>query len=182
VRAAANDFEPAADYATARRAYDAKVTARVNEALGRLAPPLTLGGLADLVKQSELGPELIALGQDGAVQYAVRGTLREAGGAWIADAGTYSRRLADTPSISDPDFGRMTAAPVLSSELTAFLGGLGLADLRALSSEPVRGLYGQKALVVPALANLIMRELSLRRLVLVPQEIATGHILAARSR
>jgi hypothetical protein len=39
-------------------------------------------------------------------------------------------------------------------------------------------LYGQKALVVPALAELLLRELGAERLVMVPQETTTGLILA----
>jgi len=41
----------------------------------------------------------------------------------------------------------------------------------------LRGLYGQKALVVPALADLLLGELGASRLVTVPQEVTTGNIL-----
>ena len=41
VRAAANDFEPASDYASARAAYQQRARAAIEQELGRLSPPLT---------------------------------------------------------------------------------------------------------------------------------------------
>ena len=41
---------------------------------------------------------------------------------------------------------------------------------------------GQKTLAVAALVDLLFRELGARRLVMVPQELTTGHILAKLQR
>ena len=43
----------------------------------------------------------------------------------------------------------------------------------------MRGMYGQKALATPALVELLLGELGASRLVTVPQEVTTGHILKA---
>jgi len=71
----------------------------------------------------------------------------------------------------------MTATPVLPAEIQAYFDGFRPADLLTMRFDPVRGLYGQKALVVPALVDLLMRELGASRLVTVPQEMTTGHVL-----
>ena len=76
----------------------------------------------------------------------------------------------------------MSAAPLKSTELEAYFDGITPEDFRLLTSEPIRSLYGQKALVVPALAELLLRELGAERLVMVPQETKTGLILAQLSR
>ena len=80
--------------------------------------------------------------------------------------------------MNDPAFGPMSAAPLKSAELQAYFTGIKPGDFKVLTSEPVRSLYGQKALVVPALVELLLRELAADRLVMVPQEMTTGLILA----
>src|SRR5205814_4831752 len=131
--------------------------------------------------RGRLGRDLIALGEDGAVvPLAVRGQLR-AGGRWIADPRAYDDALSRQPRPYDPSFGTMVAPAVRASEVTAFLRGIRADDFTTLKAEPVRSLYGQKALVVPALVDLVLRELGARRLVVVPQEGTTGHILSAPS-
>ena len=72
----------------------------------------------------------------------------------------------------------MAAAPLSRAELTAYFSSIRPADFKTLASEPVRTIYGQKALVVPALVDLLLRELGARQLVMVPQENARGHMLA----
>jgi hypothetical protein len=72
----------------------------------------------------------------------------------------------------------MTAPALTAAEVAAHLHRLRDADFKTLTREPVRSVYGQKALVAPALADLILRELGGARLVVVPQEATTGHILA----
>ena len=83
--------------------------------------------------------------------------------------------------VADASFGLLTAEPLLPAELDAYLRSIGPSDFERLTREPVRSLYGQKALVVPALVELLFRELGAARLVMVPQEITTGHILAKRA-
>jgi len=46
----------------------------------------------------------------------------------------------------------------------------------------VLSLYGQRALAVPALVDLLLRELGASRLIVVPQESAVGNILAHLAR
>ena len=179
VRAAANDFEPASDYASARAAYQRRARAAIEQELGRLSPPLTLARLRGLVGKGEIGPELIAVGEDGAVvPLVVRGWLRDGSGGWTADAKRYDAAL-NGHRTTDRSFGLMTAPPLSPAEVQSYLGGMGPGDFKALTSEPVRGMYGQKALVTPALAELLLRELGASRLVTVPQEVTTGHILTA---
>jgi hypothetical protein len=96
----------------------------------------------------------------------------------VTDAKAYDERVGRSAFISDPVFGVMTARPIAAAELAAFKAGIGLADFKMLTTDPVKGLYGQRALVNPALVDLLMRELGLRQLVMVPQEITTAHILA----
>jgi len=177
VRAAATDFDSAADYATARAAYQGHARAAIEQELGRLSPPLTIAGLRGLVARGKIGPELITLGEDGAiVPLAVRGWLRDGSGGWTADQKVYDAALSGHRG-TDRSFGVMTAPPLTSAEVGTYLRGIGPSDLKALTSDPVRGLYGQKALVTPALAALLLEELGASRLVTVPQEVTTGHIL-----
>ena len=177
VRAAANDFEPASDYASGRAAYQQRARAAIEQELGRLSPPLTLSRLRDLVARGEIGPELIALGEDGAaVPLVVRGWLRDGSGAWTTDQKKYDEAL-NGHRTADRSFGIMTAPPLSKAEVQSYLRGITPADFKALTSEPLRGLYGQKALVVPALADLLLGELGASRLVTVPQEVTTGNIL-----
>ena len=177
VRGAANDFEPAADYPAGWKAYQAKARAALEQELGRLTPPMSLARLRALVARGKVGPEIIALGDDGAVvPLAVRGLLRAGTGGWIADSKGYDEALL-SHRLTDSSFGLMTAPPVRPAEIAAYFRGIRPADFAALKSDPVRGLYGPKALVNPALADLLLRELGGHRLVTVPQETTTGHIL-----
>jgi hypothetical protein len=177
VRAAANDFDPASDYASARAAYQQRVRAAIEQELGRLNPPLTLSRLRGLVSKGEIGPELIAVGEDGAVvPLAVGGWLRDGFGGWTSDPRSYDAAL-NGHRTTDRSFGIMTAPPVTRADVQAYLRGIGPRDFKALTNEPVRGLYGQKALATPALVELLLGELGASRLVTVPQEVTTGHIL-----
>lgn len=177
VRGSSADFEPAPDYPTGAANYRAKAKTKINEALGRASPPADLAAIAALVRAGELGPELISPGQDGAIHWAVRGLLRE-NGLWITDPKTYDARIARPATLTDPSFGLMAAMPIELSELQAFARNLSASDFKALSTDPIKGMYGQRALATPVLMELLMSELGLRRLVIVPQETTTGHILA----
>ena len=177
VRAAANDFDAAPDYASARAAYQGHARSAIERELGRLTPPSSLSHLRDLLRRGAIGPELIALGEDGAVvPLVVRGRLRDAAGGWTADARSCDAAL-NGHRTADRRFGTMTATPLEKEEGQSYLRAVGPGDFKALTGEPVRGLYGQKALVVPALVELLLDELGADRLVTVPQEGTTGHIL-----
>jgi hypothetical protein len=177
VRAAAKDFDPAPDYASARAAYQQHVREAIAQELGRLTPPSSLSHLRDLVRRGTIGPEIIAVGEDGAViPLVVRGWLREGSGAWTAEQKSYDAAL-NGHRTADRSFGIMTAPPLSKAEVQSYIRSVGPGDFKALASEPVRGLYGQKALVVPALAALLLDELGASGIVTVPQEVTTGHIL-----
>jgi hypothetical protein len=129
------------------------------------------------VARGEIGPEIIALGEDGAVvPLAVRGWLRDRSGSWTSDQKAYDAALGEHRS-ADRSFGVMTAPPLSKADVQSYVRGIRPADFKASRSEPVRGMYGQKALVTPALAGLLLGELGATRLVTVPQEVTTGHIL-----
>ena len=172
----ANEIE-ASDYASGRAAYQAKARAAIGDQLARLEPPMSLSALKAMVAEGTLGREIVTLGQDGAVFLPVRGLLRKAGG-WVAEQSSYDEATRSQALVHDPAFGTMCAAPLKSTELEAYFAGITPEDFRLLTSEPIRSLYGQKALVVPALAALLLRELGAERLVMVPQETTTGLILA----
>jgi exopolyphosphatase/guanosine-5'-triphosphate,3'-diphosphate pyrophosphatase len=177
VRAAANEFAAGSEYARARAAYQEHARAMIEQQLARLEPMTSLAGLRSLVRRGRIGPDLIALGEDGAiVPLVARGRLREGPGRWIADGPRFDEALG-APRATDPRYGVMTGPPLSGDDLRSYLHRVTAADLAALRTEPVRGLYGQKALAVPALADLLMRDLGLRHLVTVPQEATTGHIL-----
>jgi hypothetical protein len=179
VRAAANDFDPASDYASARAAYQRRARTAIEQELGRLSPPLTLSGLRALVAKGAIGPELIVLGEDGAVvPLVVRGWLRDGSGGWTADPKKYDQAL-NGHRVTDRSFGIMTAPPLSPADVKSYLRRIGPDDFKALRSEPVRGLYGQKALATPALVELLLEDLGFRRLVTVPQEVTTGNILSS---
>jgi Ppx/GppA phosphatase family len=182
VRGAVNDIEPASDYAAGRAAYQAKAKLQIESELARLTPPMSLASLRSLVTSGAIGPDIIALGQDGAVQLSARGLLRRADRTWVADAVGYDAVLIKQPRGLDRSFGVLTAEPLSLDELAAFFGGITATDFNALATEPIRSLYGQKALVVPALVHMLLRELGAARLVMVPQEITTGHILVKLAR
>ena len=85
----------------------------------------------------------------------------------------------------------MFAAPVAGDDVVyrqlvrfpaAILAGIIITpqDFTALKSEPVRSLYGQRAMVVPVLVRLLIRELAGQKVIMSTQEVATGSILAAR--
>jgi hypothetical protein len=106
----------------------------------------------------------------------VRGWLRDGSGSWTTDQKKYDEAL-NGHRTADRSFGIMTAPPLSKAEVQTYLRGITPADFKALTSEPLRGMYGQKALVVPALAELLLGELGASRLVTVPQEVTTGNIL-----
>src|SRR5262249_25162526 len=101
VRGSVNEIEPAADYTAGRAAYQAKAKAQIEEALGALTPKTNLAALRALVQKGAIAPDLIALGQDGAVQLTTRGVLKTTAGGWIADGAAYDAAL--TKQVLSPD-------------------------------------------------------------------------------
>jgi hypothetical protein len=178
VRGAANDVEPAKDYASGMAAYQTRARGMIEEDLAKHTPPTSLAGLRTLIRRGRLSGDLIALGEDAAVvPLATRGLLRDTSSGWITEGKRYDEVLGGLPRKQHETFGAMRAAPVKPAEVRAYLRTLREADFNTLKTDPVRGLYGQKALVIPALVDLLMRELGATQLVIVPQEITTGHVL-----
>ena len=80
-----------------------------------------------------------------------------------------------------PRHGRVTA--VLPARQLGALAALLTRDralFDSLRSERLRRVYGNKMLVFPTLIALLEQELGLRTLVLVPQEMADGYLIASR--
>ena len=179
VRASSTDFEAATSYAAGRAAYETKVLSLIEGALGKLRPAMRLSDLKSKLKSGRLGPDLVTLGQDGAVHFAARGRLRRDEG-WIADAAAYDAVLRAQMPIQDAKYGPMVADPVGFYDLNDYLRGITPQDFKTLKSEPVRSLYGQRAMVVPVLLRLLIRELEPQRVIMSAQEATTGYILAAR--
>ncbi len=178
VRASVMDFEPAADYATATQSYASGVKARIDGELARLSPATSLAGLRKLIRSGELEPEILAFGQDGAVALSVRGSLRDSRGSWIADPKVYDAAVAGQTPKPDARFGFVVGEPMTPAEIDAFVAGTTAEDFRVLAADPVKSLYGQKALVIPILVNLLLKELGAAKLVMLPQELSTGFIIA----
>lgn len=179
VRASTTDFETAASFAAGRAAYETKVLSMIEAALGKLQPPLRLSDLKAKLKRDRIGPDLVTLGQDGAVHLAARGHLRRDEG-WITDGAAYDAvRRAQMP-VQDAKYGPMVADPVGFYDLNDYLKGITPQDFKTLKSEPVRSLYGQRAMVVPVLLRLLTREIEPQRVIMSTQEATTGYILAAR--
>ena len=177
VRGAANDFDPAKDYAAGVAAYQARAREMIERDLAQLTPPMSLARLRELVAGGKVGRDLITLGEDGStVPLVVRRRLRVPSG-WVSDGKKYDAVLGGQPRPHHPSFGVMTAPPVTAAEVRAYLRAIRPADFETLKTQPVRGLYGEKALVIPALVELLLRELGATRLVTVPQEVTTGHVL-----
>ncbi len=178
VRASTNDVEPAADFASGRAAYVADATQQLVAALAKLGPPMTLAAVKQLVTDGKLGKELFVVGQDGAVALVVRNELKDSNGTWPSDQKAYDDLVAAQVFKLDPTYGTISADPIAPAELTTFLtSAIGPSDFATLKKDPVKTIYGQKALVVPALLDLLVTELGLDKVVMVPQEMVTGYIL-----
>jgi len=182
VRASANDVEPAADFASGRAAYVSDATQQLTDALAKLTPAMTLAAVKQLVTDGKLGKEIFVVGQDGSVDLVVRNKLKDTAGTWVSDQKTYDDLVAAQVFKVDPNYGTISADPFIPSELTTFLtSAIGPADFATLKKDPVKTIYGQKALVVPALLDLLIAQLGVDKVVLVPQEMVTGYILARLS-
>lgn len=173
-------YEQAANlYFAQTSSYEGGRQAYVDEIKRRLAATgLDVAGLRTAVASGKLGRGIVALGQDAALHLVIGGVLRDASGQWLQDEAAYARQATFVRPTFSPDYGEVTAvlkAPQISAYLESLGGSRQLLQLRA---DPVRALYGNKALVVPALFDLLMRELGVDTVVITPAEMPTGYILA----
>lgn len=175
-QAARLHFLAAESYAAARRGYAADIRARL------AAATPSLSTLRAAVKAGGLGKEIIALGQDAAIDLFVRGTLRDANGLWLTDTASFERKIRERGRTISPMFGEINAM-LSASEVAAYLASLETgAGFQQLRSDPIRRLYGNKALVVPALLDVLTRDLGIDSVVLTPAETGTGYILTKLAR
>jgi hypothetical protein len=169
------DAKDTFDAARAKHADD--IRKRLDEALGALKPPSSLSELKAAVAKGALSPEMFVMGQDGALHLVVRGQLRDREGRWITAAAPYEAAVSAEPRLSNERFGEILAQ-VKPEEVSRFLGEVAKpADFDVLRSEPVRSLYGEKALSNAVLLDVLARELGIQTIVLVPQEMPAGYIL-----
>ena len=169
-------FLKAASYEAGRRSYADEVRRRVS------ATSLDLAGLRAVIASGKLGRRMVALGQDAAIQLIVGGALRDASGEWLRDELAYSRKSRQVHATELPEYGEVTAV-LSAAQIGEYLHSLrGSSQWLQLRTDPIRAIYGNKALVVPALFDELMRELGVDSVVLTPAEMPAGYVLAkARS-
>lgn len=180
VRAAAKHYPAATadtyDVARAKHAAEAKML--LNTALAALTPPTDLAALKASIVAGDLKPELFIVGQDGALHLSVRAQLRDAGGVWISDKTAYDTRVAMEQPMANASFGDITTI-LTPTELTNWFSTVVKpADFMTLRTAPVREVYGEKSLANAVLLDMLTTELGLTTIVLVPQEMPAGYILA----
>ena len=178
----ATEFYPEAStdtYAVAAGKHAAKLKTLFDEELKKLTPPSSLVDLKAAVTAGNLKPEIFIVGQDGALHLSVKAQLRDATtGTWIDTDAAYQARVGMEMPMADPMFGTITTK-LTPPDVTKFLTTeVKDADFAALRSAKVRAIYGEKALANAVLLNLLVTELGLTTIVLVPQEMPAGYILA----
>lgn len=164
-------------FEAARSEHAEDIKKRLDEALATLKPPSSLAQLKAEVAKGALSPEMFIMGQDGALHLAVRGQLRDAEGRWIRDAEACRATLAVQPKVPNERFGEVLAL-MKPDEIARFLAEIAKpSEFGALRSEPVRALYGEKTLANAVLLDVLAKELGVKTIVLVPQEMPAGYIL-----
>jgi hypothetical protein len=165
-------------YDVARAKHAMELKTRLDASLAALNPPSSLAMLKAAITATDLKPELFIVGQDGALHLSVRGLLRDATGKWIADKATYDARVAMEKPTAHMSFGDITTLLTVDEVGKYFTDIVKPADFMTLRTEPVRALYGEKALANAVLLDVLIKELGLTTVVLVPQEMPAGYILA----
>ena len=99
-------------------------------------------------------------------------------GKWIDDEKAYDDRVSMERPMVNAIFGDITTV-LTPADLTGFFTTvIKQPDFDALKSAKVRVLYGEKALANAVLLDTLVKELGLTTVVLVPQEMPAGYILA----
>jgi hypothetical protein len=185
VRGAAKHYPEATatdTYAVAKGKHAAELVTLLDQALGKLTPPSSVAALKADIAVANLKPEIFVVGQDGALHLAVRASLRDPQGKWIDSKKAYDDRVALEKPTADPMFGDVTTL-LTPAELAMFFSTVVKeADYTALRTAPVRPLYGEKALANTVLLDTLIQQLGLTTVVLVPQEMPAGYILANLNR
>jgi hypothetical protein len=169
--------DTSATFEEARTRHAEDLRQKLNGALAALVPPSSLAQLAAEVRKGALSPEIFVMGQDGALHLAIRRELRDAEGRWLSTAAAYEAAVAAAPEVAHDRFGDILAQ-LEPAEITRFLAETGRApEFGALRQEPVRSLYGEKALANAVLLDVVAQALGVKTIVLVPQEMPAGYIL-----
>lgn len=180
VRAAAEHYPASTSdgYAIARERQAAHVTELIGAALGALDPPASFASLRTAIQQGRLEPVLYVVGQDGALHLAVRALLRRTDGRWVDTKAAYEERIGQEKPRAHPTHGAVTTVLAPPEFDRFFADVVKPADFEALRRKPVRDLYGEKALANTVLVDTLIRQLGITTVVLVPQEMPAGFILA----
>jgi hypothetical protein len=125
-----------------------------------------------------LKPEIFVIGQDGALHLSVKALLRGMDGKWIDTKAAYDARVAMEKPTANPTFGDVTTLLTPTDFTSFFTTVIKPEDFMALRTEPVRPLYGEKSLANAVLLDTLVKGLGITTVVLVPQEMPAGYILA----
>ena len=165
-------------YDVARVKHAADLKTKLDAELAKLTPPTSLAMLKAEITAANLKPEIFAVGQDGAMHLSVKASLRDAMGKWIDDQAAYDARVAMERPMVNALFGDITTI-IMPADLTDFFTNIiKQPDFDALKSAKVRPIYGEKVLANTVLLDTLVKELGLTTVVLVPQEMPAGYILA----
>lgn len=180
VRAAAAHYSVSMSdgYAIARGRQAADVTELLDAALGALEPPSSLASLRTAIQQGRLEPVLYVGGQDGALHLTVRALLRGTDDRWVDTKAAYEEQIRREAPRADATYGAVTTVLTPPEFDRFFTDVVKPADFEALRQKPVRDLYGEKALANAGLIDTLIEQLGITSVVLVPQEMPTGFILA----
>lgn len=125
-----------------------------------------------------LSHELFSLAENGDVALALEGKLRQGTPPKGVDEATYGALLKTRQPAAHQPHGLVTAM-IPTADLVAF--GKRIEADRALfeelRSDRIKRIYGYKMLAFPAVVELLTRELGLRTVVQVPQELPAGVIV-----
>jgi Ppx/GppA phosphatase family len=158
-------------YQDGQRAAAAALRSALRPALARARSAL---------RRKVLDPELHSLGENGDLALAASARLWPGQPPVAVDEAGYTAEVKRLQPHFDVTHGRVTA--VLPARQMVGLAGLLSRDralFDSLRSERLRRVFGNKMLVFPTLIALLEQELGLRTLVLVPQEMADGYLIAS---
>jgi hypothetical protein len=135
---------------------------------------------AAAVRRKALDPELHSLGENGDMALASAGRLWPGHPPAPVDEAGYAAEVKRMAPHPDARHGRVMGV-MPARQLTALIPQLvrDRALFDSLRSERLRRVYGNKMLVFPTLIGLLEQELGLRTVVLVPQEMADGYLIAS---
>jgi hypothetical protein len=142
-----------------------------------LGPTLERARLA--LRKKQLDPELYSLGENGDMALAASGKLWAGTPPSTVDEAGYGTAVKASLPTASNKYGRVSAvltprdmqrvAQTITRTRPLF---------ESLRSPRLRRVFGNKMLVYPVLIELFARELGVRTLVLVPQEMADGYLIA----